>query len=50
MPLDDTLPHDHGNFVSGLDGLCGFDFDVRVDDDQVTHLARTQLVLSLIHI
>jgi len=34
----------HGDVVARLDGQFGVDFDVRVDHDQVPHLARPQVV------
>ena len=44
VALEHALPRRDRDAVAGLDCERGVDFDVRVDDDQVAHLAGAQVV------
>ena len=46
MALNDAMPNFNGNIVALLNRLGRLDFNVRVDDDQVAHLARAQVMYA----
>ena len=44
MTLQDSLPRRDGNVMAGLDADRSVDLEVRIDNNHVAHLARTNVV------
>ena len=44
MALQDPLPRRDGNVVAGFDADRSVDLEVRIDNNHVAHLARTNVV------